>query len=36
MLVSTRDPETVEFRSFRIRDGEVTEEQVSVVESLHS
>lgn len=36
VLVSTRDPETVEFRSFRIRDGEVTEEPVSVVESLGS
>jgi proteasome lid subunit RPN8/RPN11 len=36
VLVSTRDPETVEFRSFRIRDGEVTEEPVSVVEALAS
>src|SRR3954447_23918054 len=31
VLVSTRDPETVEFRSFRIVDGEVTEEPVEVV-----
>ncbi|MBV9099110.1 MAG: hypothetical protein JO079_13735, partial [Frankiaceae bacterium] len=30
VLVSTRDPETVEFRSFRIVDGEVTEEPVEV------
>src|SRR3954465_2345163 len=31
VLVSTRDPETVEFRSFRIVDGVVTEEPVEVV-----
>ena len=31
-LVSTREPDTVEFRSFRIVDGEVTEEEVTVVE----
>jgi [CysO sulfur-carrier protein]-S-L-cysteine hydrolase len=31
VLVSTRDPEADEFRSFRILDGEVTEEEVSVV-----
>ncbi|MQA02712.1 MAG: peptidase [Streptosporangiales bacterium] len=30
VLVSTRDPETVEFRSYRIVDGVVTEEQVQV------
>jgi proteasome lid subunit RPN8/RPN11 len=30
ILVSTREPETVEFRSFRIVDGEVTEEPVRV------
>lgn len=30
VIVSTRDPETVEFRSFRIVDGEVTEEEVRV------
>jgi len=30
VLVSTRDPETVEFRSFRIVDGEVTEEEIAV------
>ena len=31
VLVSTRDPETVEFRSFRIIDGVVTEEPVEVL-----
>jgi [CysO sulfur-carrier protein]-S-L-cysteine hydrolase len=31
VLVSTRDPDSVEFRSFRIVDGDVTEEPVSVV-----
>jgi proteasome lid subunit RPN8/RPN11 len=31
VLVSTRDPETVEFRSFRIVDDVVTEEEVQVV-----
>jgi proteasome lid subunit RPN8/RPN11 len=30
VLVSTRDPDTAEFRSFRIIDGEVTEEPVTV------
>jgi proteasome lid subunit RPN8/RPN11 len=34
VLVSTRDPDEVEFRSFRIVDGVVTEEPVEVVESL--
>jgi [CysO sulfur-carrier protein]-S-L-cysteine hydrolase len=34
VLVSTRDPEAVEFRSFRIMDGAVSEEDVQVVESL--
>jgi len=33
VLVSTRDPEAVEFRSFRIVDGVVGEEPVEVVES---
>ncbi|MGK5553808.1 Mov34/MPN/PAD-1 family protein [Actinomadura kijaniata] len=33
VLVSTRDPEETEFRSFRIVDGEVTEEEVTVVDS---
>jgi proteasome lid subunit RPN8/RPN11 len=33
VLVSTGDPEDVEFRSYRIVDGEVTEEEVRVVES---
>lgn len=33
VLVSTRDPEQHEFRSYRIVDGEVTEEPVEVVES---
>ncbi|MQA27228.1 MAG: peptidase [Micromonosporaceae bacterium] len=30
VLVSTRDPETAEFRSFRITDGEVVEEPVRI------
>lgn len=33
VLVSTRDPETEEFRSFRIVDGVVTEEAVEVVDA---
>lgn len=33
VLVSTRDPESFELRSFRIVDGTVTEEAVDVVES---
>jgi proteasome lid subunit RPN8/RPN11 len=32
VLVSTREPDTTEFRSFRIVDGQVTEEPVAVVE----
>jgi proteasome lid subunit RPN8/RPN11 len=32
VLVSTRDENTTEFRSFRIVDGQVTEEPVTVVE----
>jgi [CysO sulfur-carrier protein]-S-L-cysteine hydrolase len=32
VLVSTRDPGTTEFRSYRIVDGAVTEEPVTVVE----
>jgi [CysO sulfur-carrier protein]-S-L-cysteine hydrolase len=32
VLVSTRDPQDAEFRSFRIVDGVITEEPVSVVE----
>lgn len=32
VLVSTRDPEAAEFRSYRIIDGEVTEEPVTVAE----
>jgi [CysO sulfur-carrier protein]-S-L-cysteine hydrolase len=32
VLVSTRDPDSAEFRSFRIVDGRVTEESVEVVE----
>jgi proteasome lid subunit RPN8/RPN11 len=32
VLVSTRDPATAEFRSYRIRENEVTEEPVTVVE----
>jgi proteasome lid subunit RPN8/RPN11 len=31
VLVSTREPDTVEFRSFRIVDGQATEEDVEVV-----
>ena len=33
VLISTRDPDTYELRSYRIADGEVTEEPVEVVES---
>jgi proteasome lid subunit RPN8/RPN11 len=33
VLVSTREPDVTEFRSFRIVDGEVTEEPVEVVDS---
>ena len=33
VLVSTRDPHDLEFRSFRILDGAVTEEEVKVVPS---
>ena len=33
VLVSTREPDTVEFRSFRIVDGEVTEEEVRFVDA---
>lgn len=36
VLVSTRDAGDAEFRSFRIADGEVTEEEVAVVESYES
>ncbi|UQX89593.1 M67 family metallopeptidase [Jatrophihabitans telluris] len=32
VLVSTREPDSVEFRSFRIIDGVVTEEDVTVVD----
>jgi [CysO sulfur-carrier protein]-S-L-cysteine hydrolase len=34
VLVSTREPDTVEFRSYRIVDGIVTEEEVRVVAVL--
>jgi proteasome lid subunit RPN8/RPN11 len=34
VLVSTRDPEEVEFRSYRIAEGEVSEEEVRVVAAL--
>ena len=34
VLVSTRSPDEVEFRSYRIVDGEVTEEEVEVVAAL--
>ena len=33
VLVSTREPDTHEFRSYRIVDGEVAEEPVEIVES---
>src|SRR2546426_1057519 len=33
VLVSTRDPERAEFRSFRILEGQVNEEPVQVVQS---
>ena len=36
VLVSTREPDSVEFRSYRILDGEVTEEEVSIVAALTS
>lgn len=32
VLVSTRDPDSVEFRSFRITDGDVAEEDVRILE----
>jgi hypothetical protein len=32
VLVSTRDPDVAEFRSFRIVDGTVTEEEVRIAE----
>jgi proteasome lid subunit RPN8/RPN11 len=35
LLVSTRDPDTEEIRSFRIVDGVVTEEDVSIVQTLN-
>ncbi|MDQ1641315.1 MAG: [CysO sulfur-carrier protein]-S-L-cysteine hydrolase [Actinomycetota bacterium] len=35
VLVSTRDPQVEEFRSFRIVDGTVSEEEVQVVAALH-
>jgi [CysO sulfur-carrier protein]-S-L-cysteine hydrolase len=34
VLVSTREPDHTELRSYRIVDGEVTEEEVSVVKTL--
>jgi [CysO sulfur-carrier protein]-S-L-cysteine hydrolase len=36
VLVSTRDPDTHEFRSYRIVDGVVTEEPVTVVDEYDS
>jgi len=36
VLVSTREPDVTEFRSFRIRDGAVTEEPVRVVDSYET
>jgi [CysO sulfur-carrier protein]-S-L-cysteine hydrolase len=35
LLVSTRDADEVEVRSFRIRDGEIAEEPVRVVDTYH-
>jgi proteasome lid subunit RPN8/RPN11 len=35
LLVSTREPDVEEIRSFRIVDGEVTEEEVRVVSTLN-
>jgi [CysO sulfur-carrier protein]-S-L-cysteine hydrolase len=35
LLVSTREPDTDEIRSFRIVDGVVTEEEVSIVPTLN-
>ncbi|MDH4353521.1 MAG: M67 family metallopeptidase [Actinomycetota bacterium] len=35
VLVSTRDPDVDEVRSFRIVDGEVREEEVRIVAALH-
>ena len=34
VLVSTRDPQVAEVRSYRIVDGEVTEEMLQIVESV--
>ena len=34
VLVSTRDPDHTDFRSYRIVDGEVTEEEVTVVDAF--
>lgn len=36
VLVSTRNPDRAEFRSFRIVDGEVIEEEVLVTSALHT
>jgi [CysO sulfur-carrier protein]-S-L-cysteine hydrolase len=36
VLVSTREPDTADFRSYRIVDGKVTEEDVHVVPALQS
>ena len=37
MLVSTREPDETEFRSYRIVDGEITEEEVAswIVDSVN-
>jgi proteasome lid subunit RPN8/RPN11 len=35
LLVSTREPDSVEIRSFRIVDGQVTEEEVNIAPTLH-
>ncbi len=36
LLVSTRDPDTTQIRSFRIADGAVTEEPVQLVDGQHA
>jgi len=36
VVVSTREPDSIEFRSFRIVDGLVTEEEVQVIATLDS
>ncbi len=35
LLVSTRDPDAEEIRSYRISDGEITEEAIHIIDSHH-